>query len=99
MCRRLWMAILVLAPFAASIAHADVFRPAYLELRESGPDRYDVLWNVPAMGDRRLAGHVVFPADVTELAPPQGALLDDAYSERWQVRRPGGLNGQLIAFE
>ena len=41
-----------------AFAHADVFRPAYLELREADRSRrrqrYDVLWKVPAQGDARL---------------------------------------------
>ena len=91
--------MLLLALLGAPFAHADVFRPAYLELRESGPDRYDVLWKVPALGDRRLAARVVFPADVTQVESPRGELVGNAYSERWQVARPGGLNGQSIAFD
>jgi len=33
----------------AWVVRADVFRPAYLELREAGAGRYDVLWKVPAL--------------------------------------------------
>jgi len=91
--------MLLLGLFGVPSAQADVFRPAYLELRESGPDRYDVLWKVPALGDRRLAARVVFPADVTEVESPRGVFVGAAHSERWQVTRPGGLNGQSIAFE
>lgn len=91
--------MLLLGLLGAHFAHADVFRPAYLELRESGPDRYDVLWKVPALGDRRLAARVVFPADVTQFEAPRGELVGNAYSERWQVTRPGGLDGQSLAFD
>jgi len=35
--------MLLLGLLGAPLADADVFRPAYLELRESGPDRYEVL--------------------------------------------------------
>jgi hydrogenase/urease accessory protein HupE len=94
-----WSATLLLILLGAPVANADVFRPAYLELRESGPDRYDVLWKVPALGDRRLGARVVFPADVAAVGSRRGELIDNAYSERWEVTRPGGLNGQSIAFE
>ena len=45
-------AALVLVLLSAT-AQADIFRPAYLELREAGPDAagtpvYDVLWKVSA---------------------------------------------------
>lgn len=79
-------------------AQADIFRPAYLELREAGEGRYDVTWRVPAQGDARLGLQVVFPADTTQLTPPRGQFLADAHVERWQVSRPGGLAGQTLAI-
>lgn len=83
----------------AFIAHADIFRPAYLELREAGSDRYDVMWKVPAQGDLRLAVSVRFPADTVQLSPPQGAFIAGAFVERWRIERPGGLVGQSISVE
>jgi len=80
-------------------AHADVFRPAHLELREVGADRYDVTWKVPAQGELRLAVDVNFPADVTQTAPPQGRFADGAYVERWQIARAGGLRGQTVSVD
>jgi len=35
---RAWFTLLLLA--CAGVAQADVFRPAYLEIRETGADRY-----------------------------------------------------------
>jgi hydrogenase/urease accessory protein HupE len=90
-------ALLVLA--FASTAHADVFRPAYLELREAGANRYDVMWKVPAQGDMRLAVHVKFPDDAAQITPPQGMFTGDAYVERWQIARPGGLVGESVRIE
>ncbi len=83
----------------ACAAQADVFRPAYLELREAGQDRYDVMWKVPAQGDARLAVEVVFPPGTTKVAPPRGLFSGGAYVERWQVSRPGGLAGQTLAID
>ena len=46
----------------AGVAQADVFRPAYLELREAGGDNYEVLWKVPAQSETmRLSLQVRFP--------------------------------------
>jgi hydrogenase/urease accessory protein HupE len=83
----------------ACAAQADVFRPAYLELREAGAGRYDVMWKVPAQGDARLAVEVVFPPGTTKVAPPRGLFSGGAYVERWQVSRPGGLAGQTLAID
>lgn len=85
-------------------AHADVFRPAYLELREAGRgidgvDRYEVMWKVPVMGDARLAAQIRFPAGTTQLTSPQGLLSEDAYVERWKISRPGGLAGQTLSID
>lgn len=38
----------------ASAAHAHEIRPAYLQLNEVAPGSYDLLWKVPANGDRVL---------------------------------------------
>jgi hydrogenase/urease accessory protein HupE len=80
-------------------AQADVFRPAYLELREAGDDRYDVMWKVPAQGEARLAVEVVFPEGTTQLVPPQGLLSGGAFVERWRIHRPHGLAGQTLRID
>jgi hydrogenase/urease accessory protein HupE len=97
-------AFAVLACCFASVTHADVFRPAYLELREaghdeSGADLYDVMWKRPALGDSRLAIQIRFPQGTTQLSPPQGVFNDNAYIERWQISRPGGLTGQTLSVD
>ncbi|MGH8204994.1 MAG: HupE/UreJ family protein, partial [Steroidobacteraceae bacterium] len=84
----------LLACLVALAAHADIFRPAYLELREAGSNRYDVLWKVPAQGELRLAVNVRFPEGTVQLSQPQGLFADNAWIERWQVSRPGGLAEQ-----
>jgi hydrogenase/urease accessory protein HupE len=94
---RLVLAIVVFA--AAHAASADVFRPAYLELRETGADSYGVLWKVPAQGEMRLAVGVRFPSGTTQLTPPQGRFAGNAYVERWEISRPGGLAGQTLGIE
>ena len=38
-------------------AGADVFRPAYLELRQRDGDTFDVMWKVPAIGDSMRLEH------------------------------------------
>jgi hydrogenase/urease accessory protein HupE len=83
----------------AGFAQADVFRPAYLEVRESGADRYDVLWKLPVQGDMRPGVQVSFPEGTTELTPRQGVFTGTVYVERWQVSRPGGLAGQTLSID
>jgi hydrogenase/urease accessory protein HupE len=87
-----WWALAV-----AAVAHE--VRPAYLELRETAPDTFDVLWKVPANGEMRLALYVQFPADARQLSEPRGKFSGGAHIERWRIQRPGGLDGQSIAIE
>lgn len=92
-------AVLLLSTLGWS-AHADVFRPAYLEVRELGGDRYDVLWKVPAQGEElRLAVDVRFPGDTRQLTQRQAVFGGSAYVERWQISRAGGLVGQTVNID
>ena len=61
--------VFFVTPLAAS---AHEVRPAYLELRQTGTETYDVLWKVPARGDNmRLGIYVEFPSDTTNVTTPQ----------------------------
>ena len=92
------LAALLLACLVGN-AFADVFRPAYLELRETGENHYDVMWKVPAQGDARLAIEVVFPPGTIQVAPPRRLMSSSAYVEHWQVIRPEGLAGQTLSID
>jgi hypothetical protein len=81
------------APFAVS----HEVRPAYLELRQTGPETFDVLWKVPGRGeDMRLGLYVELPSDCVNVSEPRAQMLNAAFSERWSVRRAGGLTGGTI---
>ena len=71
-------------------------RPAYLELRQTGPDTYDALWKVPGQGDLRLGLYVELPAGCTNVTEPRGSVANSAYTERWTVKCAGGLSGGTI---
>src|SRR5262245_43731011 len=84
----------------AQAARADVFRPAYLELREVDGETYDVLWRIPAQAENvRLGIAVRLPADSRALGERRGTYHAGAYTERWRVRRAGGLVGQTIHID
>jgi hydrogenase/urease accessory protein HupE len=94
------VAIVALSLVLAPVAAAHEVRPAYLELRETTPGVYDVLWKVPALGDDlRLSIFARFPADTQEVTEPRGLFRNDAYVERWQIQRPGGLAGHRIVID
>jgi len=92
-------ALLVLALLAnlATSPFAHEVRPAYLELRQTGPEAYDVLWKVPGLGqDLRLGLYVELPADCTNVSEPRASMVNNAFTERWRVTRAGGLSGATI---
>lgn len=72
-------------------------RPAYLELKQTNADTYNILWKVPGRGDNmRLGLYVEFPADCKNVTEPRGAMINNALAERWSVQRAGGLTGGTI---
>ena len=78
-------------------AFAHEVRPAYLELRQTGPETYDVLWKVPGRGEGlRLGLHVELPAGCANVAEPRGSFVNNAFTERWSVQRKGGLTDGTI---
>jgi hypothetical protein len=92
-------AILILALFAAfaSGASAHEVRPAYLEMRQTGPETYAALWKVPGVGENlRFGLYVELPAGCTNVTAPRATMVNNAYSERWTIKRAGGLDGSTI---
>jgi len=76
---------------------AHEMRPAYLELRETAVDNYDVLWKVPAMGENlRLGLYVELPPGCTNVTEPRASIVSNAFLHRWTIQRPGGLAGGTI---
>ncbi len=82
---------------APSGAHE--LRPGYLELRERGPELFDVLWKVPARGELRLALSATLPERCEVVTPRSATAFEAAMTERWSVRCAGGLTGGTIAIE
>ena len=90
-------ALLIILFFSS--AYADEYRPAFLELKQTSPEEFDVLWKVPVVGGLRPDIQIQF-AEEAELNAPVGVSLDrDAYIERFSLRRNGGLAGTEIVIE
>ena len=96
--RALLAALVVLcAVVSTPQAAAHEVRPAYLELRETSAQTYDVRWKVPAQGDdMRLALDIALPPGTVELAPRRSMFSDHAFTQEWQVRAPDGLVGKSL---
>ena len=89
-------AITMLLLFLSTSAVAHEMRPAYLEMTETGPDVFAVVWKVPAIGDLRLGLYVRLPVTCQPKAEPTKTIESGAYLERWTVFCDGGLKGREI---
>ncbi len=75
-------------------------RPGYLEIRESAPETYDVLWKVPALGDdMRLGLYLRFDDDVKTVTEPVAGFLGGAHTQRLRIQRNGGLTGTTVTID
>ena len=91
------LAALLLA-FAAR-ARAHEARPAYLEVRETGPGRYELLWRTPVLAGMRLPIVLHLPDGVRNVHEPTIQELTDSLLERRTIDAgPGGLAGKRIEF-
>jgi hydrogenase/urease accessory protein HupE len=96
-----WMiAGIVLAMLlASSSAQAHEIRPAYLELKETAPGQFSVVWRTPIMSGMRLPVVLKLPDDVRNLKDPVVQELTDSLVERrWIQVGPHGLAGKRIEF-
>ncbi len=86
------LAALVVAP-----AMAHELRPGYLEVRETAPDRYRVLWKQPARGEYRLAIDPVFPASCRTEGERIRQSVPGSFLDRMTLACEGGLSGKTLA--
>jgi hydrogenase/urease accessory protein HupE len=79
---------------------ADEYRPAYLELKQTAPDVFNMLWKVPAKGqNQRLALYVKLPDDVTVVGAERSSFVAGAFITHSILQRNGGLVGATIAID
>ena len=93
----LLLALLGAWPRRRRMAHES--RPAYLEIKETAPGRYDVLWRTPLLAGMRLPVVLKFPDDVRHVTEPVVRELPDSLVERRLIDAGGsGLAGKRIEF-
>lgn len=97
-----WLSLLctgLLWLITVPVAQAHEARPAYLELTETAPGQYSVLWRTPVLAGRPLPLALRLPEGVKNLREPIVQELTDSLVERrWIDAGPGGLAGQRINF-
>jgi hydrogenase/urease accessory protein HupE len=89
------LALLVASP----AAYGHEVRPAYLEIKETAPGQFSVLWRTPVLAGMRLPVRLKLPDGVRNLKDPVVQELTDSLVERhWVEAGPQGLAGRRIEF-
>ena len=95
--KRLLLVVLVLI-IPMRLAQAHESRPAYLEINQTAPHRYDVLWRTPLNSGMRLPVGLRFSEEVRNVTEPRIQELPDCLIERRVIEVTGGLTGKRIEF-
>jgi hydrogenase/urease accessory protein HupE len=98
--RFLLVAILLLANLlVVPTTRAHEARPAYLEIKETSPNQFNVLWRTPVLAAMRLPVALTMPGDVKNLKEPvEQELADSILERRWIDAGVNGLSGKRIEF-
>lgn len=98
--RAQWFAgLLAFLLLTLSTVSAHEARPAYLEIKETAPGQFTVLWRTPVLAGMRLPVNLRLPNDVKNLREPTVDELSDSFVERrWIDAGKNGLSGQRIEF-
>jgi len=80
-------------------AYAHEVRPAYLEIMETTPGRYEVLWRTPVLSGMRLPIALKLPDPWHNVTAPAVRELSDSLVERRLIEADAGaLEGARIEF-
>ncbi len=87
------------APLLALEASAHDARPAYLQIQEVTPGRYDVLWRTPVLSGMRLPVSLKLPDAMRSVTEPAVQELSDSLVERRVVQADAlALAGARVEF-
>lgn len=96
---RFWLVILVVSLFDVIPARAHEARPAYLEIRETAPNQFSLLWRTPVLAGMRLPVALKLPPELHNLKESSvQELADSVVERRWIVAGANGLAGKRIEF-
>lgn len=93
---RIWLAVLTALLFAAPAA-ADTLRPGYLDLTETAPGQWRVLWKAPILGGLASRARPALPA-FCSLAWEPPRLSGDAVIEAGTARCARPLAGAAVGL-
>ena len=82
------------ALFQSAAAHE--VRPAYMQVTEISPQRYEILWRTPVLSGMRLPVVLRFPENTRNVTEPVIHELSDSLIERRIIEASRGLTGTRI---
>lgn len=88
--------IAVLATTVGVSAHE--IRPAYLQIDQTGPNRFNVVWRTPILSGMRLPVLLRFSDAIKPVTEPLERELSDSVVERRVIDSPDELAGQRVDF-
>lgn len=95
--RLLLAALAALILGASAVAHE--VRPALLQITEVSPDRYEVLWKRPILGEVALRLKPRMSSGWLDQPPQDQAAGSGFLVTRWSVRSKAPLDGQTVTVE
>lgn len=91
--------LILLCIFAIQIAHADDMRPTSLTIQANSETRFDVVFKVPASGNRVVNLNVEFDDTVKTTSAPINYFTSDAYVQTWTIERKQGIGGVQMSIK
>lgn len=88
----------VVGPALGVQAAAHEVRPAYLQIDQTDPTHYTILWKTPLLSGMPLPIVLKLPDDVTHVMEPMERPLPGAILQKRIISAPDGLAGRQIDF-
>jgi hydrogenase/urease accessory protein HupE len=87
-------ATMLAAPAPRALAHE--LDPGFLQLNETAPGEYAVMWKVPTSGGRRMPLDPVFPEGCAVTSPITSRPSGTGFVERWTIECDADLVGATL---
>ena len=81
-------AVAALFALALATAWAHEVRPAYLQIAETDPGTFSILWKQPVLQDRRLPIDPIFPEGCAPTSPITREVTGGALLQTWSIECP-----------
>jgi hypothetical protein len=88
--------VLLAALGCVSRGSAHETRPAYLEIKETAANHYEIIWRTPVNAGMRLPILLQLPSDAHNIKQPTVQELTDSLLERRWIEVAGGLGGKRV---